>query len=1131
MQSSTVEFGISRAEEERNQGRKQKKLAKRDHNRVWKDFGRKEWSGEEANNHFSAYYREQLAHDIPTAGEFQDFTAALSRPLPVTLRLSSARKPAVAAALRMRMHSEFQFKGKFVQVNGEVLQKVLQPLSWYPDAWQINTHPQGLSRTEALAPLHEVVVREVDMGHMVRQEAASMIPALLCDVQPDSTVLDMCAAPGSKTEQLLAMMSGAARDAGTLVTGMVVGNDCDSRRLCTLSRRYGHTRHPALVLTAARGEDLMSHIVGEHVDDVTFNPPSSVGTFDRVLCDVPCTGDGTFRKCPHLWRLWRARRAVELHVIQLQIVTAGAALLKPGGRIVYSTCSQNPMEDEAVVAALLRRGGGALTLVDIHAPGVLPGLKRRKGIHEWRSDAEVMVLGVGEDDEEATLARMRANLAVLSGEAQAAEEADGKKGGKGGKKGDAGKKQPKHAHAASGPAAAMAVALAAAGSKKMEENAPKKVGDYVRPPGLSAPSVEPLLLPPSAAQPTAEERQWMHLERCMRILPQDNDTGGFFVAVIEKALVSPAEKAGGGEKGKKGKKDKKDKKAVSKRDTSASRTALVDLGYLPAPALHSKPLATKKKKQQHNKKQRGAEHADEEDEEDDEEEEDGEEQEPVPSACGHTYTTLTPEYLEEVRKVVADDEMVGRGGLGVEDQGGEWDGEEEGKALLLLREYGGWPAEEKKADDAASSSNGGLHKAADQQILNREKAKDKGKQGGAKRRAREERARTLAALESNGQCSVVACTPAVHEALALWGRRLIGGGGGEAEAEARLQGQQPVIVQAGAGIGAFQKATDHFDGSEPQLPPIRLDADNAWAVLPHSDPERVVSLSAVDLSMLMMLLQAHKGKHVKWSLLCSRPEPAASGSDGDDSDSSEGGGGGGGPVGISDAGLEALYYASCAAHKSAEGSMRGACFAVRLDAGARPAAAARAAAEAADVAADAAADAGEVETRRMLTAPRGAAAGKAGAGSKRPFPGGGGDAGGGKAAQQGAGMSAAALKRAKKKQKKQGGGEQPKLEEEQQGGQKQDKLQQAAQAEAEGEQERAEERRETRQRGQAAAAAWAEVQADVVVVLQMHPQWDAPASDDEDEDAGAEEEFSFRSLTSEDRLDSYAEAIEALFFR
>ena len=98
--------------------------------------------------------------------------------------------------------------------------------------------------------------------------------------------------------------------------------------------------------------------------------------FDRIVADVPCGGDGTIRKFPHIWRLFRPRMSLELHLVQLQIAISSVLLLKPGGRMVYSTCSINPLEDEAVVSGLLRRFWGRLRLVDTRAEGLLPGAPR-----------------------------------------------------------------------------------------------------------------------------------------------------------------------------------------------------------------------------------------------------------------------------------------------------------------------------------------------------------------------------------------------------------------------------------------------------------------------------------------------------------------------------------------------------------------------------------------------------------------------------------------------------------------------------------------------------------------------------------------------------------------------------------
>ena len=89
----------------------------------------------------------------------------------------------------------------------------------------------------------------------------------------------------------------------------------------------------ALVLTCERGEDLLGQLGGPDM-------------FHRVLCDVPCSGDGTFRKAPELWRTWSPQSGRLLHPIQLQLAMHALALTKCGGRCVYSTCSMNPLEDE-----------------------------------------------------------------------------------------------------------------------------------------------------------------------------------------------------------------------------------------------------------------------------------------------------------------------------------------------------------------------------------------------------------------------------------------------------------------------------------------------------------------------------------------------------------------------------------------------------------------------------------------------------------------------------------------------------------------------------------------------------------------------------------------------------------------
>ena len=125
--------------------------------------------------------------------------------------------------------------------------------------------------------------------------------------------MDMCAAPGSKTEQLLSLMykdlSSAINRGDTIASmpsGLVVANDIDPKRLRTLTQRFTHHGSPNLIFTCSKAEDL---------------PKSNAEVFDRVLCDVPCSGDGTFRKRPYQWRLFRQRCTLPLFTILIEITT------------------------------------------------------------------------------------------------------------------------------------------------------------------------------------------------------------------------------------------------------------------------------------------------------------------------------------------------------------------------------------------------------------------------------------------------------------------------------------------------------------------------------------------------------------------------------------------------------------------------------------------------------------------------------------------------------------------------------------------------------------------------------------------------------------------------------------------
>jgi 16S rRNA (cytosine967-C5)-methyltransferase len=165
-------------------------------------------------------------------------------------------------------------------------------------------------------------------GAFVAQSRAAMLVARVLAPAPDEHVLDLCAAPGGKSTHLAALMEGA---------GEVVAVERDRRRA------------GALVRTARR---LGARNVRVELADASQPRPEGA-VYDRVLVDPPCSGLGTLQARPDLrWRMQPSRLA-ELERAQELILAAGAAALRPGGVLVYSTCTISPTENEHRIAAFL----------------------------------------------------------------------------------------------------------------------------------------------------------------------------------------------------------------------------------------------------------------------------------------------------------------------------------------------------------------------------------------------------------------------------------------------------------------------------------------------------------------------------------------------------------------------------------------------------------------------------------------------------------------------------------------------------------------------------------------------------------------------------------------------------------
>ena len=299
-----------------------------------------------------------------------------------------------------------------------------KPLPWYPDqlAWQMTTPKAVVRRFPPFASFQKFLVSETTVGNISRQEAVSMIPPLLMDIRPGMTVLDLCAAPGSKSAQLIEMVHGGeeARIRKVLrkvkqeegreispdgdeikhemqeegqkgdwsddgrTTGLLIANDVDYKRAHMLIHQMKRLNSPNLIVTNHDATFYPSIKLPSDTASRGGNAKGRYLKFDRILADVPCSGDGTCRKNINVWRDWNPGNAMGLFPTQVRILVRALQMLKPGGRVVYSTCSMNPVENEAVVATAIERCGGLSKVTLVDCSPALPELQRRSGLKTWK---------------------------------------------------------------------------------------------------------------------------------------------------------------------------------------------------------------------------------------------------------------------------------------------------------------------------------------------------------------------------------------------------------------------------------------------------------------------------------------------------------------------------------------------------------------------------------------------------------------------------------------------------------------------------------------------------------------------------------------------------------------------------
>lgn len=195
---------------------------------------------------------------------------------------------------------------------------------------------------------------EHTLGYFYVQEAASMIPPLVLQPEKHAFILDMAAAPGSKTTQLSALMEN---------TGIIIANDYKYQRLKPLTINTQRCGCKNVIMTISKGH---------RIKDIQF---------DKILLDAPCSGTGGIAKSLRTLQIYNTDMIKKLAMEQRRLILSAYSLLKTKGTLVYSTCSLEPHENEAVINNLLKNTDAKLEKIEIK------NLKRSEPVLEFENES------------------------------------------------------------------------------------------------------------------------------------------------------------------------------------------------------------------------------------------------------------------------------------------------------------------------------------------------------------------------------------------------------------------------------------------------------------------------------------------------------------------------------------------------------------------------------------------------------------------------------------------------------------------------------------------------------------------------------------------------------------------------
>jgi len=229
--------------------------------------------------------------------------------------------------------------------------KIKQPFKDYPEVMIIESKLMPGEIGRAMEHL---------LGYYYVQELASMLPVMALQPQENEIVLDLCAAPGSKTTQMAAKMNN---------TGTIIANEVSMGRIKILANNTERCGVTNTIITKKEGAALCEKFKRDGI------------TFDKILLDAPCSGEGTLRSTPKTYKMWNINTVRKLSSVQKNLFASAFEILNVDGEMIYSTCTHAPEENERIVNFALEKFGDRIKIEIIKLP-----VSTRPGITKWEEE-------------------------------------------------------------------------------------------------------------------------------------------------------------------------------------------------------------------------------------------------------------------------------------------------------------------------------------------------------------------------------------------------------------------------------------------------------------------------------------------------------------------------------------------------------------------------------------------------------------------------------------------------------------------------------------------------------------------------------------------------------------------------